>query len=489
MLHKEEIFREITTVCFVRDVLFDARFMFTISHKSSSKIATFVDAFVSTFKCELRTKWNPKIIPVSCISEEDLVVDILGEDWSRVFTLKCYKELFSRANLLDLKSVTSREEKASTYAIKQMEDISSIIDGDSIVIRGVLVLPHKGEVIKALADFGVFRDQHVNDRCVCLSTSSILHGNNIYIPSDFMVTWEGIDFVLDSLKIITSEHNSAIRKERALQNNEIKKLTKTDGKLAVKKDEKKKIKITSESQLSTILKVSSTTTSFGPGNDMEFDGAGMRTFLRYSITLRNRNENIALTKCSERVTSDDDKIDLIFLLKCCSSEFREPEPNLCAKGHVDRILQSVLQFSSTILYKFTDSEAFTFDLIRAYAFSVGHCGYISSHIGNLDDPYQTLNCMSSSLRLRLLLMRLGYTCYVYRNGHHAFLGVVNLLRRQEETLIECTVSNPGLFHHASDHRIRESRMSTCSGNPLDDSFTMPSKRRKMHTGSKLQYFL
>ena len=94
MLHKEEIFREITTVCFVRDVLFDARFMFTISHKSSSKIATFVDAFVSIFNRELRTKWNPKIIPVSCISEEDLVVDILGEDLSRVFTLKCYKGYF-----------------------------------------------------------------------------------------------------------------------------------------------------------------------------------------------------------------------------------------------------------------------------------------------------------------------------------------------------------------------------------------------------------
>ena len=491
LLNKSMLFDEILAVCFVRDVLFDQRFMFTISSKSSSKVAIFVDSFVMKFKDALRTKWNPKIIPVSSLVEAELVDEVLGDTWTKVFTLECYRELFSRVGLLNLSTVTAREEKASTYAITQMEDLQEIVDVESIRIDGVFVLPYKRTVVRSLINFGVFRDQHVNDRCVCLGTASILYKNKIYVPSDFAVTWESVDCVLDSLRIITSAHNSAIRKERALQNKEIKKLTKTDGKLAVAKPDKGKIKITSESQLSRVLKLS-TTSRFGPGEDMELDGDGMSTFFRYSITLRNRDEQIVLTKCSETVSREDEKIDLMYLLKCATTEFSEPKPNPCAASHVDRILEGVLRFSSTNMYKFTDSEPHTFDQIKAYVFSTGHCGYISTHNGNLDNPYQTLNCMSSSLRLGLLLMRLGYTCYVYRNGHHAFIGVSRLLRGYEETLIECTVANVGSFHRTANQRIRE---IITSHKRLRDADSVPNvaspkfpKKRRMFLGSQLQCF-
>ena len=485
---------------FVRDVLFNKSIMYTLWQivpaapktradlcKPKPPVLAFFEMFINAFKEDMRPFWDTRHIPVPSLEDAREFVNLFETTQFKLFLApKFYNPFYNKTDIMPLHDVDRYgvEETVMAFAQRCIEMANDLHVYEKLKAPRVYVLPCTAAQCKRLHDNFVFTEQGA---IVCRQTHACSHSDNIFIPKDFHVEMRIVQNIMQTLQMVKSEHVQALWSSKMLQDEAIAELSKKAGVARATESNDKHVSPSDELPRSVCFDARRAT--FGPGEGKRVRGQGSIDFSPFAIVPKGTGSfELKIASESALVPKTCRQADTMRLEDVAreGAPLRRPgtrDPNTVE--WIEELLPNVLAFISNVSYKFVDPSSkvpwhATKEAVRLVCYAVGHCGYVESHDGGIDNPLGGLNCLSASLRFALLLKWLGYTTFVCQNQRHAFVFVHALMHGAPYTLVECTVTSPGPIHVIAD-ALPKKLLSNTQAEP------MRSKKKARH-GTTLECF-
>lgn len=376
----------------------------------------------SLFPKEVATLWQKDLVPVS--SEKDEIVDIFGSTLKFVVAPPMFA-FFDLKNLVDFSQFAVNEEASVLWeeTVKVLNDTCS-----SLRSWQIKTMTFTEKQCRSLDKLGLFAAKSLR----YVTRGAAFCSGVFYVSADFVVNTANVHRMMMSAGVLTSDHLLQMLKGAMYVNDSVKKIDEQNG---VSSSANRPIVITPHDVMASKYTINEVF-----GHPAGFVGNASDVFVAYELLL---DDSSIITLVKKRNTG---RFASVHVGKCKNLQYCMtypfPETILPDPKHVP-LIHNVQKFALNSLYRFQDvNHAPTLaNLVRAFAFTVGRCGYVTSHkFEDLDNPNRPTNCMAASIRFSLLLRSIGCDTWIMMNQKHAFLAVDGIFPCV--TYIECTVSSP-----------------------------------------------